>query len=381
MPELMKDGSAYVERIKKTSPDGQILMALDLDRIAPVTTVLKNRGKIPTIVYGNISTHDIKWLRDVAKEPGVYLGFTSDINWLKYALRMHKTLWRINHKPMRILGCPGKDYDEAFKKVTESKELRTVAKFYMETAKKVVEPTQEHVFTSVKHYMTIRGLMRNGDYDGVKISGKLCLDGGLGCIALSRLLDEGFPAACENDQNAALCQFLSLSLFDLSGFMGNPSMDTVNNWLIVSHCTSALKLEGIHKDYRAPFLLRDLHNTGGGACPMVAWPIGRRATIMDVHGPKKFAIGAGQIMANTDDMAQPPSGGCRTSVAFKLDGVKNALNTGRGHHQWCVLADIVRPFLAFCKLAGMSVADLEGNEIAMSSRFGDRDWGDGVAVV
>ena len=88
---------------------------------------------------------------------------------------------------------------------------------------------------------------------------------------------------------------------------------------------------------------------------------------MDAHGPKGFTIGSGRIMANTLDMAQPPSGGCRTSVAFELDGVRNALNTGIGHHQWCVLADVVRPFLAFCKLAGLNVADLEGNEINMSS--------------
>ncbi|MHC4401347.1 MAG: hypothetical protein ACYTG0_16870 [Planctomycetota bacterium] len=179
-------------------------------------------------------------------------------------------------------------------------------------------------------------------------------------------------AACEGDQAAAMCQFLTLSSFDLPGLMGNPSADTVNNWMIVSHCTSALKLEGIHKDYRAPFVLRDFHNTGGGVCPMVAWPVGRRATIMDFH-EDFYTLGTGRVVANTHDFAQPPCGGCRTTVAFALDDVANVLETGSGHHQWCVLADVVRPLRAYCRLAGLKVADLTGQPIALSAVMHEED--------
>ena len=381
MPDLMKYGSAYMERIKKTSPDGQILMALDFDRWKPVYEVLKNRGKIPTIIYANLSFHrnNRAELRRYAGEPGIYLGATADVNWLKYALRMHRTLWRVKHKPVRILTCPGKGYDDAFKQVVESDKMRTIADFYRKTATKVVEPPEADVLKAVKHYMTIHRLIRDGGYDGVtlKSSSKLCLGGGWGCLALSRLLDEGIPAACENDITAAQSQFLTMSLFDLPGLMGNPTADTVNNWFIVSHCTSATRLEGLYKDYRAPFLLRDFHNTGSGVAPMVAWPKDRRATVM--MGANR--IGAGHVRANTDDMAQPPSGGCRTSVAFALDGVTDALQLPIAGHPWCVLADIVRPYSAYCKLAGIELSDLEGSRIAMSSQFGHRDWGDGVVVV
>jgi hypothetical protein len=172
-----------------------------------------------------------------------------------------------------------------------------------------------------------------------------------------------------------MCQFLTLSLFDMPGLQGNPSADTVNNWMVVSHCTSALKLEGIHKDYQAPFTLRDFHNTGGGVCPMVAWPIDRRATIMDFQGDV-FTVGAGRVVANTDDFAQPPCGGCRTTVAFALDDVRNVLKTGSGHHQWCVLADVVRPLQAYCQLAGIKVADLTGQPIALSAVMQEEDWSD-----
>jgi len=382
MAETLTDEAAYLERVKKTSPDGQILMALDLGQWGPLLKVAQNRGDIPTIVYANVSTFTSR-LDSVPKEPGIYLGSTHDVNWLKSALRMLNTLWR--SKRMRIVDCPGEGYQEAFQKVAESDELRAVADFYMKTAKTIVEPARQQILEAVKHYMVLRRLIREGGYDGCAVSGELCTgaDGPTSnpaCLALSKLMDEGIVAACEGDGASALCQFLTLSLFDLPGLMGNPCADTVNNWMVVSHCTSALKLEGIHKDYLAPYTLRDFHNTGGGVCPMVAWPIGKRATIMDFHGDACF-LGSGRVVANTEDFAQPPCGGCRTTVAFALDDVRNALKTGKGHHQWCVLADVVRPLLAYCQLAGITAADLTGQPIALSAVMQEGDWCDAMTLV
>jgi len=64
-----------------------------------------------------------------------------------------------------------------------------------------------------------------------------------------------------------------------------------------------------------------------------------------------------------------------------LGNVDDVLTAAFGHHKWCVLADIVRPFLAYAKLASLDVSDLKGNQLAMSSRFGNRDWDNGVVVV
>ncbi len=383
MPEpLNEDGTNYLERVDKTSPDGQIIMALNLNWEGRVSAVLENRGTIPTVVYSNLGTHNIRWMKSTAELPGVYLGATPDVAWLKYALKMHKTLWR--QKRMSILEhLPNKGYDNEFEKTAESDEMRAVLDFYTDNAEKIVEPPEESILKAVRHYMTIRRLIREGGYDGVTVRARseLCLNGGWACLALSRLLDEGFVAACEGDRGCAHCQFLTQSLFDLPGFMGNPTPDTVNNFAIYSHCTSATKLEGLQQDYRAPFVLRDLHNTGSGVAMMVEWPKGRRATVMDMPEGAGFVIGAGVVTRNTKDVPQPPCGGCRTSVAFALDNVDDAVMAAFGHHKWCVLADIVRPFLAYAKLAGLDVSDLEGNKFAMSSRFGHRDWGDGVVIV
>jgi len=381
MPEALTDGASYLEHVKKASPDGQILMALDLKEWEPVLKVAQNRGNVPTVIYANVSNFTLV-LDGVPKGPGIYLGSTHDVNWLKYAMRMLHTVWR--SKRMRVVDCPGEAYAEAFKKVSEGDELRAVADFYTKRAEKIVEPVQQQILEAAKHYIVLRQLIREGGYDGCTVQGELCTgaDGPTSnpaCLALSKLMDEGFVAACEGDAAAAMCQFLTLSLFDLPGLMGNPSADTVSNWMVVSHCTSALKLEGIHKDYQAPFVLRDFHNTGGGVCPMVAWPIGKRATIMDFH-EDVCTLGTGRVVANTEAFAQPPCGGCRTTVAFELDDVQDVLKTGSGHHQWCVLADVLRPLRAYCQLAGVRMADLTGQPVALSAVMQEGDWCDTMSM-
>jgi hypothetical protein len=94
---------------------------------------------------------------------------------------------------------------------------------------------------------------------------------------------------------------------------------------------------------------------------------------MDFHGDV-FTLGTGRVVANTDDFAQPPCGGCRTTVAFALDDVRNVLKTGAGHHQWCVMADVERPLMAYCQLAGLKVADLAGQPVALSAAMQKGDW-------
>jgi len=252
------------------------------------------------------------------------------------------------------------DYFDEFNKVTQSKELRDLADFYKKNAKKIVEPKSADILEAVKHYIVLRRLIEQGQYDGVTVRGPLCIGGkNPACVAVSRLLDEGIVAACEADMAAAACQLLTLSLFGRPGFMGNPSPNTVNNTLIVSHCTSALKRDGIDKSYRAPFVLRDFHAMGGVA-PMVEWPVGRKATVMDLLAKDSMILGGGKTIANTESIAQPPCGGCRTSVEFELDGVADTLAIDKGHHKWCILENEVRPIKAYCQLAGTKVADLTG---------------------
>jgi hypothetical protein len=171
-------------------------------------------------------------------------------------------------------------------------------------------------------------------------------------------------AACQADVDAATCQRLTLSLFGRPGFMGNISADTVENNLLLSHCTSSLKLEGPESDFRAPFTLRDFH-AEGGVSVMAAWPIGREVTVIDLLGPDTLSVASGRVVANTEQVAQPPCGGCRTSVEIALDDIPDVLEVqpSRDLHEWCFLGNHRRDIINYSKLAGLKVADLTGKPL------------------
>jgi len=363
--EPVKDVNAVLGQLKKTPPDGLIVVAMGLRYWPLVYQLLEKRGNIPTVVYANISGFSPTYKR-AAKCPVTLLGSTPDVNWLAHAVRMFKTQWRLKH--MKLLHCPTRNYGREFEKVADSKELRAIADFYAKNAKKIVEPKKEQILAAAKHYIVLRRLIQAGGYDGVTVRGALCIGakgaaGNPACVAVSKLLDEGVPAACEADVDAARCQMLTMSLFGQTGFMGNPSPNTVDNTFIASHCTSALKLEGIDKPYLAPYTLRNFHAMGG-VCPMVAWPVGKKATIMDFLGGKSIIVSTGRVVRNTEKITQPPCGGCRTSVEFAMDGIANTLDMQAGHHKWCILGNYGRRIRNFCKLAGIPVADLTGKPYA-----------------
>jgi hypothetical protein len=364
-PEPLKDAGACIEQLQQKPPDGLIIMAMELTQWPLVFQLVEKRGDLPTLVYSNVAGF-VPHYKRVAQFPRTLMAATEDVGWLAEGVRMFKTLWRM--KRMKLLQCPPPGYDEEFNKAAESNEIKAIADYYAGQAKAIVEPKPEQILLAAKHYVVLRRLMQAGGYDGVTVSGPLCTgahgpDANPACVAVSKLLDEGVPAACENDVMAARCQMLTLSLFDRPGFMGNPSPNSVDNTFIVSHCTSALKLKGTGEPYEAPFVLRNFHAMGG-VCPMVAWPIGNEATIMDFLNENSMILGTVRVVANTEKIAQPPCGGCRTSVEFAVDGVANTLDIEAGHHKWCVLGNYGRKIRNFCKLAGIQVADLTGKPLA-----------------
>ena len=170
------------------------------------------------------------------------------------------------------------------------------------------------------------------------------------CLAFSKLLDEGTVAACEADVDASLSMLLTGLLCNRPGFMQDPSPNTVNNTLIGAHCTSATKLEGFDKPYRAPYVLRNYH-TRTGVSPQVLWPVGKPVTVMEFAGPKSIIVGTGRVRANID---QPPSGCCRTAVEIELDNVADSRDV-KGFHQLFIYGHLKRTFQAYGKLAGIQV--------------------------
>jgi len=360
-PEPVKDVTASLAQIKKTAPDGLIIIANELWQRELVNQLVEKRGNVPTIVYSNVSAF-IPDYRRWAKAPRTFVAATEDVGYLATAVRMFRTLWDM--KNLSLLPCPTADYYDHYKKTADSDELRAIADFYIKNAKKVIEPTKDQVLAAAKHYVTMRRLLEKAGCNGVTVTGTLCVgarppNANPACLAVSRLLDDGIPAACQKDVDSAKCMRLVLSLIGRPGFMGNVCADTVDNTLLITHCTSALKLQGPDKPYRAPYMLRDFHAMGGVSV-MAAWPVGGDVTVLDFLDEDTVSVAEGRIVANSDHVTQPPCGGCRTSVDIAVKGIPDILDVdaSRTLHHYVVLGRFKQNIVNYCKLAGLKAVDL-----------------------
>jgi len=366
--EDRKQVNAYLEQLKKMRLDGLLVAAMELTLWPDVHHLVQNRGDIPTVVYSNLTSFT-GHMRPTRKLPKTHVGATQDVGWLAFGLRMLSTVWRMkNTRILFVAGAETKDtpvagpgtvfhwipkrrFEEEFKKVASSDEVRAIAEFYAKNAEKIVEPTKADIIEAAKNYIVCRRLLEAEKCQGLAID---CLGWkNPVCLAYSKLRDEAVVAACEADANATISMLLTHLLFERPGFQQDPSANTVTNTLIGAHCTSPTRLEGFDKPYRAPYLLRNYH-TGTGVSPEVLWPVGRDVTVMQVVLPKQMILGSGKVVSN---IAQPPSGCCRTSVEITVDGVADT-DDCKGFHQLFILGNLERDFRAYCQLAGIEAVHI-----------------------
>jgi len=308
------------------------------------------------------------------KLPGTLLAHTPRVEWLQTAVRLHRALW--DAKNLNVLDCPCEGYYEELKTVGDTDEVKAIAGFYEKNAQWVEPTCKPLMLDSAKHYVVLRRMMERHGSNGVAVTGPLCVGAGKdgylpACMALSKLLDEGIPAQCQAEHGGhaqAYVQRLAFSLLGRPSYMGNITFDNLANRLILSHCTSALKLDGLDKDYRAPFKIRNFH-ANLGVSLQVSWPIGREATILDRVSltNDKFIVASAEVTANNDVYQQPPCGGCRTIVEFDLDWDGNIMDLDTTDlHGSAVLGDFKSTVLQFCKLADLTPVDIAGTPISAS---------------
>jgi len=360
-----EDVSAFLDRIKQSPPDGLIVAAMSLGLWAPVNEIVEKRGDVPTIIYSHASgfTDHLQCGRNT---PKTFLAATTDVPWLATALRMFYTNWRLRNTRILMLTEAGRDvtlqpwgtqlrfidkkrFEEVFKQVEESAEVRGIAKSYARNAKRIVEPSKKDILNAAKNYVACSRLMEAEKCHGISIA---CL-GWVNpvCMSFSKLLDEGIPAVCEADQNAVIGELLAIHLLNRPGFIQDPSPNTVNNTFIVSHCTSPTRLEGLDKDKREDYWLRSYHTRTG--CSMeVMWPIGKEVTILQANaGAPSMFVGTGRVRSN---ISQPPTGCCRTAVELEMDRVSDTRDV-KGFHQLILLGNHAGTLQAYGRLFDIKV--------------------------
>jgi hypothetical protein len=333
-----------------------------------VKEVIEKRGDIPTILYSHLSgfTGHLQLGRDL---PKTYVAATPNVQWLATAVRMFAAQWRIKNSRILLITKAGEDivlkpwgttlrrmdkaqFQEEFKKVEESSEIRAIARAYARSAARIVEPTKQDILNAAKNYIVIRHLLEIEQCNGV------CIDC-LGwknpvCMAYSKLLDEGVPATCEGDLNATVGELLSIYLLNRPGFIQDPSPNTVDNTFIGSHCTSPTRLDGYDNKQRADFWLRSYH-TRTGCSMQVLWPTGRLVTVLQTSSSApSMLVGTGHVRSN---IPQPPSGCCRTAVEIEMDNVVDTRNV-KGFHQLFLLGNHERTLQAYGRLFDIKVEQI-----------------------
>lgn len=367
LTERVTDVNATLERIEQMKPDGLIAIGMDFE-LDSWLELCRKRGPIPTIAYANI-LHMGRRFEPLRRLPNTLLAHTPRVEWLATAVRLFRALWDVDH--LNVLDCPCEGYYETLETVGDTDEVKAIADFYASNATGIEPACKPLILASAKHYIVLRRMMQQHGANAVAVTGPLCVgagtDGNLpACMALSKLLDEGVPAQCQAKHGghaSAYVQRLALSLLGRPSYMGNITFDNLLNRLILSHCTSPLRLQGPNDDYRAPYRLRNFH-ANEGVSLQVSWPIGREATILDRVSLKndKFIVASSKVTGNNDVFPQPPCGGCRTVVEFELDWNGNIMDLDTTDlHGSAVLGDFKSTLIQFCKLAGLVPVDVAGN--------------------
>ncbi len=375
-PAALEDAAtvdAALERMKQSPPDGLMVIQMHLSYWREATDrLLENRGDVPTIVFSRLGTSFTGHLQAARKLPNVCIAATDGLDWLRYGMRMFKTM--ADMKSSRLCIITGeKAYDrqldvigttlhyiplsrwvDELNKAETTDEVRALADYYAKQAKEVREPKPKDLLNAAKNYFVAKRIMAAEECDGISLN---CLDlvrnhdiPCAPCVAWAKLNDEGSVGACERDWNAAISMRLISLLFERPGFMQDPAPNTVRNTLMGAHCSSPTRLRGFNTEPE-PFILRNHHESETGVSPQVLWREGQEVTVMEFEGPTKIIVGTGRVTRNFDT---PPEGGCRTSVELAMDNVADAMDV-KGFHQLFVYGKLDHDLRAYGKLAGIEV--------------------------
>lgn len=365
-----EETNRFCERVKSAPPDALLVVLHHIYLWNLVDTIVGTGVK--TIIYAPVGTAFIGPMHAFAKRPKVWYISSTDLTEVKQALKAIKAgrlmrdsrmavIWgdkeersRVEPLGTEVVTVPVKRYVSEFNKVSpDDKRVRYLADLYRKMARKIIEPKEQDIVHAARTYFAHRSIMEAYDADAVATD---CLplvanrQAPPPCLAFTHLRDEGFPAGCEADRDATLTLMLTQYLLDRPGFMGNPVPDTVRNVLITAHCTCPLKLKGFGAK-PAPFVLRSHAESNTGVAVQVLWELGQRVTVTRFLGPNNLMAGAGVVVENLNT---PPWGGCRTSVAVKLDEVSDIRRLRGFHHQVLVSGDHVKLLECFAQLHGIA---------------------------
>jgi L-fucose isomerase-like protein len=173
-----------------------------------------------------------------------------------------------------------------------------------------------------------------------------------GCLALSRLNDEGLICGCEGDMPAVFSMLLAFALTGEVPFMANPAViDSENNRLLLAHCS-------VPRNAVSGYRLQTHFETGLGVGLSGEFAPGA-ATVFKAGQPglDRYFVSAAEVMParsqqGTCASAPPRPGLCRTQVWLRMEEpVRYFLDASLANHHILVRGDhqeLIDDFMRHC---------------------------------
>ncbi|MBI5385159.1 MAG: hypothetical protein HZA90_10785 [Verrucomicrobia bacterium] len=375
------EAEAWLAEAKATQADGLLVVLLDRQEHAWPTATKAADSKIPTVIFAPLGAAFTTNTAPLAQREGVFLSSALDFTEARYGLKMLRAAAKLRemrylviqgaqrrdsqvaHFGTRLRHLPASSFLDEYNRTPLTDEIKSMASGYLRSARSIKGATKDDLLNGIKSYVVARNILEREEGDGITMD---CL-GALGktkvslpCIAWSKMLDHGIPAACEADIGAALTHALVQLLFDRPGFQQDPVAETARQCLIGAHCSCPTRLAGFDQK---PERYEIIHHHGNrDAVPRALWRVGQRVTIADVMIGKEVKGGAPnaepkpQLVIGTgavvDNLSVPPHGGCVVSVMVKLDTQPDLLSYP-GFHQLFFYGDFKKELLAYCRLFGV----------------------------
>lgn len=313
-----------------------ILLASDINNSLPasleIMSYIKSKGDVGYLVHGSEET--------MRKQIGRFVKF-------------EETLQAIRNSKMASVGKPsdwlvasGVDYEKArsgwgtnFVDIPLEELYGFIDSTaggdydgYFDEALDVVEPSKTDISGAHKIYLGLNALVGKNSLDGFTLR---CFDllsryKNTGCIALSRLNDEGITAGCEGDMPSAFTMYVIEKLTGDRSFMSNPSkIDAERNSVIFAHCTVPTSMTD-------SFVLRSHFESGIGVGIAGHIPEGR-VTVFKIGGEglDRYFLSGGEILGNLKSEDR-----CRTQIEVKMDeDVESLMKNPIGNHHVIVEGD------------------------------------------
>ena len=206
----------------------------------------------------------------------------------------------------------------------DTDQARKIAKGWVSTAEKVVEPKLEEIVDAARMYLGLKKIMDQEKANAITID---CLGMVYGdkipaypCLAFVQLNDDGYVGACESDMAATLTMLIGGFLADRPGFISDPVLDTQAGLIYHAHCLSATRMAGFDKPAE-PCIIRSHSEDRSGVSLEVEFSPGNIITAAKYVVPDRMLVSTGTIVGNKDIPLA-----CRSKMITRVDGVRKMLN-------------------------------------------------------